>query len=433
MRFAILFLLISPWSAARAADSAQPKSIPLTRPDMKIALDELKKRTPRLPMPVLTAEEKEKLGDRKLVNNGRMRAYYLAPELRGESFRERDPNLTLNSTTKTKFFWIVSRMNNCQYCLGHQESKLSSAGVDDDGLAALDGDWSDMTPELRAAFVLTRKLTAKPHEITKADIDAVKKHYKDRQVLEIIFTIAGNNAMNRWTDAIGIPQEEHRVYKTPTSKEYQTKTTKVAPFALDDGKPTTKAAYPARPALETRAQVETALAACRKRKAHFDLVEEAETRKLLTGDWPRGTLPAYVRLLAHFPKHGLARANGLRAAEDKGVLDRTLRAQVAWIAARHDRAWYALGHARKRLLALGVKEPDIYALDGDLKGYTSAQRAAFGVASKLTTTPALISDADIAGLREHYKDKEVAELVYHVTLAAFFNRLTEAAGLALED
>jgi hypothetical protein len=38
----------------------------------------------------------------------------------------------------------------------------------------------------------------------------------------------------------------------------------------------------------------------------------------------------------------------------------------------------------------------------------------------------------VAGLRKHYKDREVAELIYQVTTAALFNRLTEAAGLQLE-
>jgi len=97
------------------AVSAEPKAIPLTRPDMKIALDALKSRTPRLPLPDPTPEEIEKAGKRGMANNGRMRALYIAPELRGEFFRERDEAMTLDGTTKTKFFWIVSRLSNCMY------------------------------------------------------------------------------------------------------------------------------------------------------------------------------------------------------------------------------------------------------------------------------------------------------------------------------
>jgi hypothetical protein len=46
--------------------------------------------------------------------------------------------------------------------------------------------------------------------------------------------------------------------------------------------------------------------------------------------------------------------------------------------------------------------------------------------------PALITDADIAGLRSHFSDHEVAEIVCQVTQAAFSDRVTEAAGLRLE-
>ena len=38
----------------------------------------------------------------------------------------------------------------------------------------------------------------------------------------------------------------------------------------------------------------------------------------------------------------------------------------------------------------------------------------------------------MAEVRKHYTDQQVAELVYHVATAAFFNRVTEASGLRLE-
>jgi hypothetical protein len=47
----------------------------------------------------------------------------------------------------------------------------------------------------------------------------------------------------------------------------------------------------------------------------------------------------------------------------KGRLDPKLRAAIAWIAGRNDRAWYALDVARKRLAALGVTEDAMFAFD----------------------------------------------------------------------
>jgi alkylhydroperoxidase family enzyme len=285
----------------------------------------------------------------------------------------------------------------------------------------------------RAAFTFTRKLTLDPHKIADRDIAALRQHYKDVQIVEIIVTVCGNNAMTRWTDALGIPQEDYRVYLTPTSQTYRDQPSQVAPISGKPSKGPCKPAPAERPAREKRAVVETALAACRKRVPRLPLVAEDKVRSLLPADWPAGPLPQWVRLLAHFPRSGLSRVAMLRACEDKGLLDRRLRAQLAWISSRHDRAWYAVGHARKRLLGLGVKEDDIFALDGNWEKFGPGERAAFSLARKLTVSPQLITDDDIALLRKHYKDKEVAEIVHHITQAAFFNRLTEGAGLQLES
>jgi hypothetical protein len=109
-------LTVVVWVGPVAAQG-EPMLVPLTRDEMKKALDALKKRQPRLPLPPLTEAEKEKLGGRPPANNGRMRAYYLPVELRGEFRRGGavDPNLSLSQTLRTMFFWIVSRATNCHY------------------------------------------------------------------------------------------------------------------------------------------------------------------------------------------------------------------------------------------------------------------------------------------------------------------------------
>ena len=451
MSITVLSLLLT--LAAPAADepSAQPKLVPVTRPDMKQALETLKKREPRLPLPPLTEEEKTQAGDRPVVNNGRMHALYLPPELvGGGGSRSADPAQTLDPTFKTRLFWIVSRANNCQYCLGHQELKLSVAGMTDDQLAALDVDWTAYPAEEQAAFEFTRRLTYLPHTLDDEAVNKLRPYYKDRQILEIIFTVAGNNATNRWTDSLGIPEDadgsffarnnpkapkkDYSTFLSPTADAYKDRPSRVAPLGrITAGATTAPPCAAERPALESREQVEAALAKCRKRTSRIPLVNEAEARAALPTDWSKDPPPEWVRLLTNFPKAGTARILSLRAAEDKGVLSPRLKAQTAWIAARQDRAWYAVGSAKRRLIAQGVSEDDIYALDGDGKGFTAAEQAAFAFVRKLTATPYLIADKDVADLRKHYGDKEVAELVLHVGNAAFFDRVTEASGLRLED
>jgi hypothetical protein len=106
------------WAGATHAadDPLQPRPVPVTRPAMKQALEDLKEATPRVPPPELTASEKVKLGNRAATPEARIRARYLPPELTsGEFSRDPDPNMTLDYAFKTMLFWIVSRVNNCHY------------------------------------------------------------------------------------------------------------------------------------------------------------------------------------------------------------------------------------------------------------------------------------------------------------------------------
>jgi len=414
-----------------------PPTVAATRPEMKRFLEDSKRNQPRLPLPPLTAEEREKAGqgDWSVVNNGRMRKFYLPPELSGAGFlREPDPAMTLGHPFQTMIFWVVSRCNNCTYCMGHQESKLLAAGLPEGRIAALDGDWSEFTDAERAAFALARKLTLAPHEVKAEDVEGLRRSYTDAQILEILHVTANFNAMNRWTGALKIPQEEHRVYLSPTPERYAGLTSRVAP--LDPDRPASGpscAAPSRRPPLESPADVAAALAAARARTSLLPLVDDARARALLPADFPSGPTPEWARLLANFPRAGAARIALHLAAEDKGTLDPRLRAEVAYTAARQDRAWYALGHARRRLAALGMNDAQIQALDGPLANLPEPERAALTLARKLTTDPALVDDADILAVRAQLADKPVAELIHQVTEAAFFDRVTEAARLRLEE
>jgi alkylhydroperoxidase family enzyme len=439
-KFLGILALLGLSAAARASD---PPAVAPTRPELKQQLEDSKRSKPRLPLPPPTEAELAAARARAgagpmtgIINNARMRRLYLPPEVIGGGFtRERDPSMTLNNTFKTMFFWIVSRANNCRYCQGHQEVKLSADGVKEETLAALDGDWSEFSPAERAAFGFTLKLTDEPNRISDADIDRLRSHYNDLQILEIITAVGGFNAMNRWTGALAIPQEEHRVYLTPTPEKYKALRSRVAPLPADGPSSAPVCARPSdRGPLETRAQVEAALDACHKRSPRLSLASEDRARAMVPSGWSgSGPLPEWVRLLANFPTAGKAWIAQTFNSETKGRLNAKLKAEIAYIAARNDRAWYALGHARQRLKGLGLSDDAIDAIDHPGDACPEPERLAFVLARKLTVDPALITDEDIAGLRKHYPDPEVAEIVYHVTQAAFFDRLTEAAGLRLED
>jgi alkylhydroperoxidase family enzyme len=434
----VLLSIASASTAARSAgdDSRPAPAVPVTRDAMKQTLDDSKRVKPRLPLPPLTEEDRNAKGEWGVVNNGRMRKYYLPPEFVGGGFtREPDAAMSLGYPFQTMNFWIVSRCNNCVYCMGHQESKLEAAGLAEDRIAALDFDWTLFTPAEKAAFRFTRDLTLKPNAIGDQDIAELKKYYSDIQIAELLLVDCNFNAMNRWTGALRIPQEEHRVYLKPTAAKYQNKSSLVAPLssAKTDRSGTTCCAAPAdRPPLESRAEVESRLEACRKRTPRLTLLDEAEARNVLKEESAE-PLPEYVRLLARFPKAGVARINIHRASETKGSIEPRLRGEIAWIAARRDRAWYALGHALKKLRSSGVNDDAIFDLGTDRDRSAPEILAVHHLTSKLTEDPALVDDADVERVREHFGDRKTAEIIFLITEAAFFDRLTEAAGLRLES
>ena len=267
-------------------------------------------------------------------------------------------------------------------------------------------------------------------------------------------SVSGNNSINRWKEGAGIPQSKEgsgflaraekpvptdwplpvKSFLTPTPEKYKESATHVVPLWLDEksGKPS-RLAVCSRPVLESREEVEAALEACRKRSPRLPLADEDKALALLPGDWPQGPLPQWVRLLANFSRDGKSRIVELRAADEKGDLKPLLKAQVSWIVARQDRAWYALGQARRRLRELGWSDEQIYRLDGSWKDFTAAERALFTVARKLAASPIVLTDEDVAEAVKLTSPREVVQLISYTAGRALFDRVTEAAGLQLEQ
>lgn len=472
-----LGLIFVPVGLAFAATPEDiPRPVPITRPEMKRLIESVKVREPRIPLPELSAEEREKLGTQADSYESRLRFHYLTgiddgrggnPMGRGArgtgrtgGGQEQEPGMTLDNAFKVELFWIVSRVNNCQYCMGHQESKLLAAGLSEDRIASLDCDWSGFKPDEQAAFAFARKFSFEPHHLSDADIIGLKKHFTDLQILEMMLSMAGNNSINRWKEGVGVPQRKDeggysRVgrtdpsvpadpavasklpsgsYLTPTSPAFERKTSIVAALTVDakTGEPTTATVCDRGP-LESRAEVEKALALCRQRTSRLPLVEETAARSVVGDKWAgSGPLPNWVKLLANFPRSGVSRVSSFRSSDDKGDLTPVLKAQLSWITARQDRAWYAVGLAQQRLRELGQTDDQIYALDGDWKQFNPRERSLFLVAQKLGASPVVLTDNEVKQAVEAAGARDVVQTISYTTNRASFNRLTEAAGLTLE-
>jgi hypothetical protein len=332
--------------------------------------------------------------------------------------------------------------------------------MSEEEIAALDCDWAAFTPAEQAAYAYARKLTYEPYAVADGDIDSLRKHYTDLQILEMTISVAGNNSTNRWKEGVGSPQSKEgggfarrskdgteskdeppknvpAVLKSfltpPTPEKYKSTVTKVAPVHLDAKTgAATSLTVCARPPLETRAEVAKALEACRQRRPRLPLVDESQARAILPEDFPQRTLPQWVRLLANFPVDGKSRILGFESAETRGDLSPLLKAQLSWIIARQDRAWYALGQAKQRLNALGQSAEQIDQLDGSWDSFTPAERALFKVARNLAASPIVLTDEDVARAITTAGPRHVVQTISYTTNCASFNRITEAAALRLE-
>jgi alkylhydroperoxidase family enzyme len=407
---ALILISVSPWSAA-GEPSSVPKPIPATRPEMKAALEALKERQPRIALP--TSAEGEAI------------ASYLPDTWRG-GVLSAIGQYKLDYLFTDRCFWVVSRGNNCHYCLGHQELKLRAAGLDDDTIAALDSDWSRFDPRQQAALDFARKLTLEP-EFVGDDIAKLKKVFTDPEIIELAFTIARFNAVNRWTDTIGLPQERPSVdegegtFMTPTSVQFQ----HTASIVL----PATRASRQGLPSLD---EVKLAVAACRKRKARVELPDEQKARGALASVI-RGRQPlAWERAMSQLAATGASQVATYNTIMTDEHLPLRLKAELALISAIHNRAWYAVGRASNRLRELGVSEKEMVTLFDDVPETSGGAAASHRLAAKSTAYPHLITDADIASVRAHYSDRETAQIVQVICMANFFDRFTEALGLPLE-
>lgn len=423
------------------ANASGDDGLATTRPEMKKRIEALKERKSRLLLPAPTEQDLE--SGRSLVNNGRLRSIYLPPSWQsfvitgwgGSSARppaggttsllktmEADPSYAF----KTRLFWIVSRANDCRYCLGHQELKLKRVGMTDDQIASLDSRWDAFPASEQAAIKVARKLTVTPHLVGEKDLIELKQHFSDPEIIDIIYTVSRYNAVNRWTSATGIPQdqkfgsESHSELDTPTSAEFSSVPSIVIPT---ESKP--------RRAWESRDDVMAALKQAHGRTPAVGLPAMETAKSILAKDCP-GTTPAvWFQAVANLPIALDAWGQRLAMARE-GKTPSDLRILIAWVTARENRAWYAAGHARARYLAAGGDEAVLYSFADLVNGATPAKAEALRFAQKLTSLPHQIDDADVARLKEFFTDFEIAEIIQLTADANAFDRFTESLRLPLE-
>ena len=102
----------------------------------------------------------------------------------------------------------VSMINGCHYCMQHHLAGSKRVGLTPNDWQALkEGDYSSFNPKEQAALKFAEKLTRDPHAVGDADIDALKAHFSEDQIVDLDLLIGLANLTNRFTDPLGADLE----------------------------------------------------------------------------------------------------------------------------------------------------------------------------------------------------------------------------------
>jgi uncharacterized peroxidase-related enzyme len=105
---------------------------------------------------------------------------------------------------------VASRTAGCRYCMAHTAGGALHFGVEEQKLAAV---WEFRTSPLfseaeRVALDFTIAAASVPNGVTDEMFAALRKHWSETQIVEIIAVISTFGFLNRWNDTMGTPLEE---------------------------------------------------------------------------------------------------------------------------------------------------------------------------------------------------------------------------------
>ena len=105
---------------------------------------------------------------------------------------------------------VASRAHGCQYCQAHTAHSAHARGVSEEKLAAVFEFESStlFTERERTALRLGWHGALQPNAVSRADVEAAREHFSERQIVEITAVIALFGFLNRWNDSMATELED---------------------------------------------------------------------------------------------------------------------------------------------------------------------------------------------------------------------------------
>lgn len=102
----------------------------------------------------------------------------------------------------------VSFINGCHYCTQHHVASSRRVGLSREDWSALKaGDYSRYNEKEKAALDYAEKLTRTPHEVSDDDLDILKRHFSEAEIVDLHLLTGLANLTNRFTDPLGLELE----------------------------------------------------------------------------------------------------------------------------------------------------------------------------------------------------------------------------------
>jgi uncharacterized peroxidase-related enzyme len=109
---------------------------------------------------------------------------------------------------------VVSKLNECHYCVAHHKPFLAVEGISPDGIdRLLEPDNPELDDVDRLVIEYSRVAWETPNRIRDSVFDRLRAHFSEAQIVELTLRITLCGFFNRFNDALGIEEEPEALEK----------------------------------------------------------------------------------------------------------------------------------------------------------------------------------------------------------------------------
>jgi uncharacterized peroxidase-related enzyme len=114
---------------------------------------------------------------------------------------------------------VVSKLNECHYCVAHHKPFLAVEGISPDGIdRLLETDNPELTDVDRLVIDYARVAWETPNRIRDSLFRRLRQHFSEAQIVELTLRITLCGFFNRFNDALQIEEEDEVLVLQPVAE-----------------------------------------------------------------------------------------------------------------------------------------------------------------------------------------------------------------------